>query len=127
MEGKIHTRNNVQGVAFQNDWAKLYTEDATLKDGDWVTFSTVLVTPDGRFAERMTTGNEIDVAIHVKKEAKVPPTLYPTIFNGDHAKIEDGIYLVILEDGTTRRVAKDSVFGFDGLENVEYYYTPKLS
>lgn len=127
MEGRITTRNNVQGVSFNNDWVKLYTEDATLKDGDWVTFSTVLVTSEGRFAERMTTGNEIDVAVHVKKETKVPPTMYAQIYHGDFSKISDGIYLVILKDGTSRRVAKDSIFGFDGIEEVEYYYLPKLS
>ena len=121
MEGKIQTRNNVQGVAFQNDWAKLYNEDATLKDGDWVTFSTVLVTPDGRFAERMTTGNEIDVAIHVKKEAKVPPTMYPQVYEKG-MKLEEGFYLVCNKD--ILFTCHD--FNFH-LFDIEYYYTPKLS
>ena len=124
MEGKIHTRNNVQGVAFQNDWAKLYNEDATLKDGDWVTFSTVLVTPDGRFAERMTTGNEIDVAIHVKKEAKVPPTMYPQVYKRGN-QLDEGYYLTITKEG--KHVIDRFIFSFWDDENVEYYYTPKLS
>jgi hypothetical protein len=57
---------------------------------------------------------------------KVPPTLYPQIYE-DGKTLEDGIYLVVLANGKTRRVAKDSIFGFDGIEDVEYYYLPKLS
>jgi hypothetical protein len=123
MEGKIHTRNNVQGVAFQNDWAKLYTEDASLKDGDWVTFSTVLVTPDGRFAERITTGNEIDVAIHVKKQVKVPSTIYPQLYVKG-TKLEAGSkYLVMLFNCETILIDyNDTDWDRKLLELVEYYY-----
>lgn len=126
MEGKIETRNNVQGVLFCQEWIKLHTENANLKDNDWVTFSAALMTEKGLLVETMTTGKETDVAIHVKKNVKVPPTLYPQIYE-DGKVLDDGIYLVVFANGTTQKVTKDSIFGFDGTEEVEYYYLPKLS